>query len=145
MAEREPPHGFPAREPERLFERTINPVQRLQFELMTLASFNGFDGSQVVHDLIQRRQLWRGAVMDRGYQVWNEDGEVINLTKLRDLEAGHWNVDTLFVLTSGRDDAELIRLAQQEWGAAEAGYVAEPDLGEYPHPKAKQVLRIWWE
>lgn len=42
----------------------INPVQKLQLELMRMASFNYFDGGKVVDDLVGNKGLWRGVVMD---------------------------------------------------------------------------------
>ena len=39
--------------------------QQLQFELMRLASFNNFDGDQVVDDLQANPALWEDAMMGR--------------------------------------------------------------------------------
>lgn len=103
--------GRPPTQPERLFERPVNPIQRIHLELLQLASFDGFDGDQVVNDLISHWDLWPGAVMHHGYAAYGECDEVIHLTKLCDIKKGNWNVDTLLVLMSGKDGGELMRLA----------------------------------
>ena len=83
----------------------INKTQKLVFELMKKATFNEFDGKKVVKDLIENRDLWRAVVMDReGYSPYNESLLVIDLIKLRDLEADVYNVDTVFILPADGDE-----------------------------------------
>jgi len=113
----------------------INRVQNLMFELMKLASFNSYDGQQVVSDLIDHKDLWRGAILDRD-----------DLIKLRDIENDKWNVDTLFILTTGVNDVKLEELAH-EWCADEIKYLSDEEakhaLGQsYP---LGRVLSIWWD
>ena len=75
--------------------------QELQLELIRRASFNDFDGDRVADDLLLHRELWSGALIDG-----------LGLVKLRDLDQDVWNVDTLYVLSSGRDDESLEALAR---------------------------------
>ena len=63
----------------------INEVQKLQFELMKIATFNSFDGKEVVKDLEDNQDLWTGAIMKRN-----------DLIPLRDIHDNYWNVDTLY-------------------------------------------------
>lgn len=113
----------------------ISKIQQIQFDLMRLSSFNNFDGNQVVDDLIKHRNLWRGVILDRD-----------DLIKLRDIEDDYWNVDTLYILTSGENDVKLQELAE-DWGADETEYLTQQEaqhkLGT-SHPRGR-VLSIWWD
>jgi hypothetical protein len=76
-------------------------IQDIQFQLMEEASFNGFDGKQVVRDLKAHPELWEGVVMDRaGYPDRDSAGfgGCICLIKLRDISENYWNVDTVYIL-----------------------------------------------
>lgn len=44
----------------------MNTIQDLNFELMKRATFNHFNGEEVVKSLEEHKDLWRGAVMTRG-------------------------------------------------------------------------------
>lgn len=129
----------------------MNP-QELQFELMKLASFNEFDGEQVVKDLQANPVLWKGALMDRaGFKRTDDRYEsVISLIKLRDLP-DYWNVDTLFIIPSPGHEDELEVLAKT-WRADEVGWIGGEEacskLGSYsPQKRAqeKSILKIWWD
>ena len=118
----------------------MNRIQELQLELMSLASFNDFEGPRVVEDLKEHQDLWRGAVLDR-------DG----LIKLRDIERGYWNVDTLYLLPALGKEYELEGIANL-WGADEVDWIGGDTacylLGSYSPEKrsqAKQILRVWWD
>lgn len=113
----------------------INKVQELQFELMKLASFNSYDGEEVVADLIEHKDLWHGCVLDRD-----------DLIKLRDISDDYWNVDTLYILTTGKNDEKLQQLAEK-WNADEVDYLSDKEASSQlgtSHPKGK-VLRVWWD
>ena len=110
---------------------------------MRIATFNEFDGALVVESLLEHRDLWRGVVMDRSaYQA------PIDLIKLRDIEHGYWNVDTVFVLSSGVDDAQLEQLAntwaadEVDWYEGEAAGLLLGAWGTQPPPR---ILRVWWD
>lgn len=130
----------------------MEKVQQLQFELMKLASFNGFNGNQVVKDLEDNPVLWKGALMDRaGFKRTDDEYEaVIDLIKLRDLP-DYWNVDTLFITPSPGFEDELEKLAKT-WGADEVGWFGGEEacgkLGSYSsekRAKTKSILRVWWD
>ena len=118
---------------------TVNKIQKLQFALMKEASFNGFLGEQVVDDLLSHKDLWKGVVMDR----------LDDLIKLRDISDGYWNVDTLFILPSGKDNAKLATLAAN-WNADEIDWIegdeAQRLLGVGGSTyKGLRILRVWWD
>ena len=124
----------------------INEVQKLQFELMKIATFNSFDGKEVVKDLEDNQDLWTGAIMKRN-----------DLIPLRDIHDNYWNVDTLYILASDKDNSRLELLARS-WSADEVDWLSQKDLeghcekcysnntsiGSYPADKYK-VLRVWWD
>jgi hypothetical protein len=118
---------------------TIGAIQGLQFKLMEKSSFNYFNRPRVVRDLLHNRRLWCGALMDR-------DGKDF-LIKLRDIEDNAWNVDTLYILSSGNNDKTLRRLASH-WNADDITWVsgaqAETLLGEMGTGH-RRILEVWWD
>ena len=131
----------------------MDKPQELQFELMKLATFNEFDGEQVVKALKGNPELWTGALMTRGsYARPDSEGysDVTDLISLRDLP-DYWNVDTLFITPKAGKLDELEALAKT-WNADEVdwygGEQACQMIGSYsPEGRAnlKQILRIWWD
>ncbi len=105
----------------------VSRPQKLQFMLMLEGAFNNFDPFRVIEDLLRRRDLWQGVVMDRAFLL--PDGAGLtrqrlcsDLIKLRDVGSRHWNVDTLFILTDSAHDAEWDRLTTT-WEADEFGSI----------------------
>ncbi len=129
-------------------------AQELQFELMKKATFNGFAGEHVVASLQENKDLWRGVVMDSAdycFHGADESDEKIRLIKLRDIHAGHWNVDTLYLLPSRGKERELESLAR-DWGADEVSWIGGRNacsmLGSYSREQEqndKAILRVWWD
>lgn len=121
---------------------TTNRIQRLQLELIREATFNAFDGDAVVDSLLAHRELWRGVIIDRaGYYAEHarrdgRDCDPIDLIKLRDLDAGYWNVDTLYLTAQPGHEDELKALAET-WSADEIGWTDDPNAG--------RVLRVWFD
>lgn len=117
---------------------TINRVQQLQFELMKIASFNNFDGEEVTKDLTEHQDLWEGCLMTRDSR---------QLITLRDVSDADWNVDTLYVLSSRKDDDKLESLAK-DWNANEVDWVegdeAQRMLCEGGRT-GRRILRVWWD
>ena len=117
--------------------RTISKIQAIQFDLMRRSSFNAFNGFRVARDLLQHRRLWCGAIIDR-LGDWP-------LIKLRDIGANEWNVDTLYVLSSGANDRSLSSLTHH-WHADEVRWItgkAASDLLGTSEPL--RILRVWWD
>lgn len=116
----------------------MSKVQDLNFELMELASFNSFDGKAVVADLKKHQELWHGAVMGRF--VYSQ------LIALRDISGGDWNVDTLMILSSGKNDGELELLAKS-WEADEVDWLSDEEADRLlgSSPSWSKVLRVWWD
>ena len=126
----------------RLTEAT---VQEIQLELVERASFNLLDGRRVVASLREHDDLWLAVLMDLPWTP--ERGGLI---KLRDLPAGNWNVDTLFILTPDPESARRIaRIAEdEEWRADEVTVDDDPakvaaSLGSTPTKCA--LVSMWWD
>jgi hypothetical protein len=127
--------------------------QKLTFMLMLEAQFNAFNPYQVVADLLRHRDLWTGAVMERGYPFvdparpgWGRlHGDLIHL---RDVGGGHWNVDTLYLLTAAGSDARWQNIVAN-WNADEVnfyeGEVAGSLVGVFGTGGPQKVLRVWWD
>lgn len=117
----------------------INEAQDLQFRLMELATFNEFDGHQIIADLKDNPNLWLGVVLgDIGGR---------NLIQLRDISKGEWNVDTLYILCQKEKAKELKRLASS-WNANDICWVksVQSALGDWTEEsKELKVLSLWWD
>lgn len=111
----------------------MNKIQELQFELMKMASFNNFNGEQVVKDLQAHPELWKGAIMDRP-----------DLIKLRDIGDGYWNVDTVYIIPKDGMEQGLKDLAD-DWGADEVHYYSKGQANLELGGGTNQVLRVWWD
>lgn len=114
--------------------------QDLWLSLIKEASFNDFNGKKVVADLKANVNLWKAVIMDRD-----------NLVKLRDLQDGYWNVDTLYITPQLGKEQKLYDLAKK-WGADSqkwlGGDEACGELGSYSRGLSKnqnQVLVLWWD
>lgn len=99
-------------------------VQDIQLELIRRTAFNNFNGTQIVSDLEKHRDLWLSVLIDRPCDID---------IKLRDLPENIWNVDTLFILSSGKDDEELELLAES-WRPDNINWL-----------KARRIMCIWWD
>ena len=123
------PNGKPA--------KGITKIQAIQLELLRRSSFNELDGAQVARDLLSHRQLWCSALIDR---LGNDA-----LIKLRDLDDDYWNVDTLYILSSGANDPALARLAGRWHPDARSwvgGLAAKELLGD---SRPARILEVWWD
>ena len=105
-------------------EITMASLQDIQLELIRRSSFNKLNGPQVVADLEKHQDLWRSALIDRPSGV--------DIT-LRDLPENAWNVDTLFILSTGKDDEKLELLAKS-WRRDEVNWI-----------EGKRILSVWWD
>ena len=100
-------------------EDDVSRPQKLQLMLMLDAGFNEFDPFVVVRDLLQNRHLWQGVVMERSFPVPEQFQSkpypickmATDLISLRDI-GRHWNVDSLYILTSEGKEADWQRVCQ---------------------------------
>ena len=137
-------------------DKFLSGPQKLQFMLMIAARFNAFDPFRVVGDLIAHRDLWQGAVMQRGFP-WEEPkvptilGLHIHsdLIALRDIGRGYWNVDTLYLLTAVKHQPALDALAAC-WSADERSFLDGDGVGKLlgsmgGGPETRRITRVWWD
>lgn len=124
-------------------------LQEIQLELIRRRHFHAFDGQRVADCLLRHRELWEAVIMDRLAISHPGSLPTLGLMKLRDLPKEEWNVDTLYILTRTRQDAE--RLAQilnkRQWGGlvdvhADAEQVDNALGGAQP---GQAVVSIWWD
>jgi hypothetical protein len=124
-------------------------VQEIQLELIRRRRFHAFDGQRVADCLNQHRDLWEAVVMDR--LAISHPGRLptLGLMKLRDCAKDDWNVDTLYILTPSRDDAERIAevFRTRCWGGM-VDVHSEPEEVDSALGGAKTgqaVVTIWWD
>ena len=93
-------------------------VQELQLELIRRRHFHAFDGQRVVDCLMQHRDLWEAVMMDRVAISHPGSLPSMGLMKLRDFAKDEWNVDTLYILTNCKADAEQLAeiFNRRQWG-----------------------------
>jgi hypothetical protein len=111
-------------------------IQDIQLDLIELASFNEFDGAQVKQDLIENRDLWKGAIIGRF--------EKCQLLPLRDIASNIWNVDTLMILPQEGKEKELLELAAK-WRPDDLDLHEGKEVAmQYGNGESK-VVRAWWD
>ncbi len=123
-------------------ETNTNEIQDLQLKLIRLSSHNALDGEMVADDLENNRDLWRAAYLTREY---------CPLIQLRDLPAGHWNADTIFLLPAPGQEKGLRKMAEK-WRGDTVAWLGGEEAGELLGTNEDKIvenkqciLRIWWD
>lgn len=124
-------------------------IQDIQLELIRRRRFNAFNGQRVAQTLLQHRNLWEAAMMDRiavsnpGYLP------ALGLVKLRDLLYNQWNVDTLYVLTPSEQHAdqlaEILRASELGGMVDVHGDPEEVDTALGGAQPGQAVVSVWWD
>lgn len=147
-------------------KKAISKIQRIQLNLLRESSFNDLDGNKVADDLMLYRDLWIAFLIDR--EAYSAEGErrrqresltrvgkleglpvaPIDTIRLRDLAAGYWNVDALFILpVPGKEDK--LELLANSWNADEIDWYDPLDAryagGFPPGAPIEKMLRVWWD
>lgn len=127
-------------------------VQDIQLELLRRTKFNALDGERVVASLLQHRDLWLAALLDRpGVPNYAEPGLLLTagLIKLRDLPDNYWNADTLFVLTRTHEQArQLARIAEEEdWGGEVQVFDDQQEIDRALGTGRQEygLMSVWWD
>jgi hypothetical protein len=127
-------------------------VQDTQLELLRRTKFNALDGERVVASLLQHRDLWLAALLDRpGVPNYAEPGLLLTagLIKLRDLPDNYWNADTLFVLTRTHEQArQLARIAEAEdWGGEVQVFDDRQEIDRALGTGRQEygLMSVWWD
>jgi hypothetical protein len=127
-------------------------VQDIQLELLRRSRFNAMDGERVHASLMNHRDLWLAALLDRpGTPNYAAPGRLLTsgLIKLRDLPDDCWNADTLFILTPTRQAAErLAMIAEEEDWAGEVSVYknqAEIDRALGTGREDHGLVSVWWD
>jgi hypothetical protein len=127
-------------------------VQDIQLELLRRTKFNALDGERVVASLLQHRDLWLAALLDRpGVPNYTEPGLLLTagLIKLRDLPDNYWNADTLFVLTRTHEQArQLARIAEEEdWGGEVRVFDDQQEIDRALGTGRQEygLMSVWWD
>jgi len=128
--------------------KQINPLQAHELERIAMTSHNEFDGARVASLLAWNRDLWEGVVIDRiqEYCARPEYSAFGSLIKLRDIDSGLWNVDTLYILPARGREAKLEQLALGWFVADEVGFLdKKTSAGMMGASMRTKVLRVWWD
>lgn len=139
--------GSGARKPERLGK--VTKAQELEFQIISNATFNNFDGPYVVKKLKENDDLWESVVsIDEGTSSGNKysspDGDLI---VLRDLPINHIHADSMFIIAKEGKEENLLNLVTQNFHADEVTWLDEDEASSRvgQHPFKKKVLRVWWD
>lgn len=130
----------------RISEATI---QDIQLELIRRRRFRALDGERVADALLRHRDLWEAVMMDR-IAVSNPGFlPALGLVKLRDLLYNEWNVDTLYILTPSKDNAERLAkiIKTEDWGGLVDVHAdsEEVDIALGGAQAGQAVVSIWWD
>jgi hypothetical protein len=124
-------------------------IQDIQLELIRRRHFHAFDGHRVADCLMQHRDLWEAVMMDRLAISHPGSLPTMGLMKLRDFPNDEWNVDTLYILTRTKEDAERLAeiLNQRKWGGM-VDVHTDPERVDNALGGAKPgqaIVSIWWD
>jgi hypothetical protein len=127
-------------------------VQDIQLELLRRTKFNALGGERLVASLLQHRDLWLAALLDRpGVPNYAGPGLLLTagLIKLRDLPDTYWNADTLFVLTRTHEQArQLARIAEEEdWGGEVRVFDDQQEIDRALGTGRQEygLMSVWWD
>jgi hypothetical protein len=124
-------------------------AQDIQLELIRRRRFNDFDGQAVAAKLMDHRDLWEAAMMDRLALSNFGSLPAMGLIKLRDLPYNDWNVDTLYLLAPDKEAAKkLAEIFKMEESGGMINVYDDPQdvdsaLGSGRETRA--VVAIWWD
>lgn len=114
----------------------ISKIQELQLRLIESTNHNAMEGERVAADLRAHQDWWRACLLTRDHPS--------DLICLRDLEDDLWNADTLYILSSGANDARLEELAHA-W-TAEVHWLSEKEADFRMGTRyGGRVLVAWWD
>ena len=124
-------------------------IQEIQLELIRRRNFHAFDGERIADCLMQHRDLWEAVMMDRLAISHPGSLPTMGLMKLRDFPKDVWNVDTLYILTRSREDAEKLAeiLNKRQWGGM-VDVHTDPEEVDNALGGAKPgqaIVSIWWD
>ncbi len=123
--------------------------QEIQLELIRRAKWNDLDGGRIVASLLAHGEMWQAVLIDRLSLSRPGRLPASGLIKLRDLPAGFWNVDTLYILT--RDAAHAQRIAKlaedEDWGGMVQVHTdqATIDGAVGSGRSTAAIVSIWWD
>lgn len=132
----------------------LTHIQALYFELIRAIQYNDLNGSQVVEDLLQWRDLWHSVTADRqpyprlGPPRQGQYGVYPPLALLRTTRYDEWPADTLYIWTDAERLPRLRRLIEEHWQGCAIWEVEQSDVeaGFGGMTRADdRVLEIWWD
>lgn len=96
------------------------------------------DGQQIVKDLINYRSLWTSVMSGRFYHQ--------DLIHLRDMDMDVWNVDSLAIYSSNRDNRKLEEIVDS-WRPDSIDWIGIEDATDLlgMDVDKEQLLFVWWD
>jgi hypothetical protein len=135
-------------------ERRLTHVQALYFDLIRTIRYNLLNGSQVVEDLLQWRDLWHSVIADRqpyprlGPPRHDQYGVYPPLSLLRTTRFDDWPADTVYIWTDSERLPRLRRLIEEHWQGCDISEVEQGDVEVSFGGMAgasDRVLEVWWD
>lgn len=116
----------------------ISLIQELHFELLKQAKFNNLDGPQIVKDLLNYPHLWKSVMAGRFYHQ--------DLIHLRDMADNFWNIDSLAILSTRRNNRRLEELVDS-WGPDSIDWLNVEEASELlgTISEEQELLLAWWD
>jgi hypothetical protein len=127
----------------------VNEGQHLYFELLQRVRYNLLDGTLVVHDLLDWRDLWYSVIAIRlPLLAQLDDGPHAELALLRTTRWNQWPVDTLYTWTTDEKITQLQLQIEERWQPGEIE-VLTPDMIDLHRANLRdpkdRVLSVWWD
>lgn len=113
-------------------------IQELHLELIKQIRRNRMDGQQIAKDLLNHRSLWTSVISGRFYHQ--------DLVHLRDMDMDVWNVDSLAIYSSQRNNRKLEEIVDT-WNPDSIDWIEEEDASDLlgTSTEKEHLLFIWWD
>jgi hypothetical protein len=116
----------------------ISESQKFQLELIERTNFNSFNGRKIADILKENRHMWRSVLMP------------LDLISLRDMSAGSWHADTMYIYAEDGYQFQLEELVREQFDADEIQWIggsdAENILGMTEvENRSRVILFVWWD
>ncbi|MEW5848565.1 MAG: hypothetical protein AB2A00_07105 [Myxococcota bacterium] len=125
--------------------RPFTLAQHSHLQLLRYTKHNLLHGEVVAEELVEMSERWVAALVDNAGLA--DEAPSSLLIKLRDMDSGVYNVDTLYVLARSREDAEHIGSMKERWRADEVCILPPEDLDNAlgGDERGFWLVMLWWD
>ena len=119
-------------------EKKISEAQQLQLDVIAKTNFNSFNGREIAAWLKENHKMWRTVLLP------------LDFISLRDLDAGHWHADTLYIYPEEGYHFKLEEIMKEQFHADETHWIGGDDAMDMLRTSEIKdtsyvILSTWWD